>query len=90
MSKVYKSANPALLLTFSVVFFLASSAVRWMRDLQMEPLNAIFIPVGLMAYFLPDIVLDEAESVPLKRKLLWVISAAGIIILCAEIWRIRF
>jgi hypothetical protein len=60
---------------------------RTHQGLGIPPLNTLFIFAGLGAYFLPTCLGERERAEAVRRKLLWLLLLAGLIILAGEVAR---
>jgi len=85
LRKIYLAPTPQLLLFMGWLGVALAMALRIYRGLEIPPLNAIFILVGLLVFFLPTHLIGGEKGERLRRKLLWLLVLAGIIVLVGEI-----
>jgi hypothetical protein len=88
MINIYKKASLLGLFVAGLALLCAAQTVRRLSGLEVLLLNGLFLPVAVASYFLPPIVIDKAKGEALSRKLLWLIVAAGFVVLAAEVIRL--
>ncbi|MCX6647066.1 MAG: hypothetical protein NTY09_12040 [bacterium] len=87
MKKVYESIPPLVLMIISWALVLAALLLRLGQGLALPLLNVLFIVVGLSAFYLPPLLCGMETGEALKRKLLWLMVLAGILILTGDLIR---
>jgi hypothetical protein len=87
MKKVYESIPPLVLLIVSWAFAFTALLFRSGMGLDLPLLNVLFIVVGLSAFYLPPKFCGIEAGEALRRKLLWFMVLAGILILSGELIR---
>ena len=87
MSRIYKTISPVLLLLGGWVLVAGAMSIRVSRGLDIPVINWLFVILGLAACFLPVRYAEKASGEALRRKLLWLLVAAGVLILAGELVR---
>ena len=87
MIRFYQAVPPGVLLICGWLLIALALAWRGLQGLSVPPINGLFILLGLGAYFLPTRLGEPEPGEALKRKLLWLLLAAGVVILCWELIR---
>jgi len=87
VSSLFQRIPPVFILGLGWALLVSAMWLRYSLGLDVPFINSLFIGLGLGAYILPPrcAPMDSGES--LRRKLLWTLVAAGILILGGEITR---
>ena len=87
MQRLYSKAPPGILLLTGWIVIAFAMAWRVRLGLDIPLMNCLFVLIGLMVYFLPGWVIKDASADALRRKLLWLLVLAAVIILVWETLR---
>jgi len=90
MKKLYESTTAVLLLLVGWILVSGSMLLRVLRELDIPMVNWIFLIVGVAVYFLPLRYAEREPGEALRRKLLWLLVAAGAVIFVWEVLRVVF
>ena len=88
MKKIYESIPSIVLLIISWTFLLTAAVMRSGSGLDLPLLNVLFIIIGLGAFYLPVLHLGRESGEPLRRKLLWLLVLASIIVFGSDLIRL--
>ncbi len=87
MMRIYRTISPVLLLLSGWIVIGCAMWIRIFLGEDVPAINCIFVILGLAAYFLPTRFVEKDSGEALRRKLLWLLIAAGFIILTGELIR---
>ena len=87
MAGIYNRTSPIFLLVSSWVLMFIAVGFRYVRTGELLVLNLLFIPIGLGAYYLPGRSGELNKGEALRRKLIWLLFGAGVVIVVYEIVR---
>ena len=87
MVRLYNTISPIYLLLSGWLFIFLAFGIRILSGDTIPWLNLIFIPAGLMVYFLPDKLVELNQGEALRRKLLWVLVLAGFMLVVGESYK---
>jgi len=88
MRIAFQSISPGVLLVTGWLLVGAAMSLRMLQRLDVPVINGLFVLVGLAAYYLPVLYCEEGRGERLRRKLLWLLVAAGVLVLGAEVIRL--
>lgn len=85
MKKVYESIPPLALLVITWGLVLCAMLLRLVNGLDLPLLNVLFIVIGIGAFFLPTRFGHEETGEILRRKLLWLLVLAGLLVFAGDL-----
>jgi len=88
MVRLYNTISPILLLITGWVLIFTAVILRVVSGDPVPWLNLLFVIAGLAIFFIPPRLFDLNKGNELKRKLLWVLLLAGLVIILGEIYKI--
>jgi hypothetical protein len=88
MRIAYQSVSPGVLLVTGWLLVAVAMSLRMLRGLDVPLVNGLFVFIGLGAYYLPVPFSEQGRGEALRRKLLWLLVAAGVLVLGAELLRL--
>lgn len=84
---LYEAVPPGVILLLGWLMLVIATGWRMSQGYGVPVLNGLFVLAGLGAYFLPTHLGDFKRGQPVRRKLLWLLLLAGVIILAGEFAR---
>jgi len=88
VKSVYEKTSPVIQLITGWFLLLAAMLVRKLSGIELPLINLGFIVIGIAVFFLPRLFCEEGSGDDLRRKLLWVLCLAGLVIFTTEIIRL--
>ncbi len=85
MKKFFRTAPPGTLLIGGLLLMCLAMGLHAVRGEDVQLLNILFFITGLFVYYLPVYLRGNDQAEGLRRKLLWMLLAAGLLVLVFEI-----
>jgi hypothetical protein len=87
MRSTVQKVTPALLLITGWALLVVAMWIRYSTGHDIPLINGLYILLGLGAFYLPPKYAEEDSGERLRWKLLWLLFAAGVLILGGELAR---